>query len=64
MLTSVLALVLGLLAVVGAAVSLSFRSFYIDEIESRLKREVEDINEIAASQYLDVDKRPAAREAF
>lgn len=64
MLTSVLALVLGLLAVVGAVVSLSFRSFYLDEIENRLKREAEDINEIAANQYADVDKRPVAREAF
>ena len=64
MLTSVLALVLGLLAVVGIMVSVSFRSFYLDEIENRLKRETEDINEIAATQYLDVDKRPAARDAF
>ena len=64
MLTSVLALVLGLLVVLGVAVSVSFRSLYIDEIENRLKREVDDINTIAATQYVDVDKRPSAQEAF
>lgn len=64
MLTSVLALVLGLLVVLGVAVSVSFRSLYKDEIENRLMREVEDINSIAANQYVDVDKRPAAQEAF
>ena len=64
MLTSVLALVLGLLVVLGVAVSVTFRSLYMDEIENRLKREVEDINEIAATQYVDVDKRPSAQEAF
>lgn len=64
MLTLVLALVLGLLVVFGIAVSVAFRSFYLDEIESRLLREVEDVNELAVSHYIDVDKRPAAQEEF
>ncbi|MBO4563031.1 MAG: HAMP domain-containing protein [Clostridia bacterium] len=64
MLASVLALVLGLLIVLGIAVAVSFRSLYIDETESRLLREVDDINDIVVSRYVDVDKRPAAREEF
>ena len=64
MLTIVLALVLGLLVVLGIVISLSFRSFYIDEIENRLLRELDDINDIAVTRYIDVDKRPNAREEF
>ena len=64
MLTIVLALVLGLLVVLGIAASVSFRSLYIDETENRLLREVDDINEIVVTRYLDVDKRPSAREEF
>lgn len=64
MLTLVLALVLGLLVVVGIAASVSFRSLYIDETENRLLREVDDINEIIVSRYMDVEKRPSAREEF
>ncbi len=64
MLTAVLALVLGLLVVLGVAVSVSFRNLYKEEIENRLMREMGDINDIAANQYVDVDKRPAAQEAF
>ena len=64
MMTIVLAIVLGLLVVLGVAVSVSFRSFYIDETENRLLRELDDINKIVVSRYLDVDKRPAAREEF
>ena len=64
MLTSVLALVLGLLVILGTVTSLSFRSFYIDEIENRLKRELDDICNIAATQYVDVDKRGSAAESF
>ena len=62
MLTFVLALVLGLLAALGIAVSVSFRAFYLRDAENRLLREMEDINEIAVERYPDVDKRPAARE--
>lgn len=64
MLTATLAIVLGLLVVMGAAVSVAFRSFYLDETENRLLRELDDINEIVVTRYLDVDKRPAAREEF
>lgn len=64
MLTFVLALVLGLLAALGIAVSVSFRAFYLRDAENRLLREMEDINEIAVERYPDVDKRPAAREEF
>ena len=64
MLTLVLALVLGLLVVFGIAVSVAFRSFYLDEIENRLLREVEDVNELAVTHYIDVDKRPTAQEEF
>ena len=64
MLTLVLALVLGLLVVLGIAVSVAFRSFYLDEIENRLLREVEDVNEVAVTHYIDVDKRPTAQEEF
>ncbi len=64
MLTATLALVLGLLVVLGAAVSVAFRTFYLEETENRLLRELDDINEIVVTRYLDVDKRPAAREEF
>ncbi len=64
MLTLVLALVLGLLVVFGVAVSVAFRSFYLDEIENRLLRELDDVNEVAVNHYMDVDKRTAAREEF
>lgn len=64
MLTLVLALVLGLLVVLGIAASVSFRSLYIDETENRLLREVDDINELIVTRYLDVEKRPSAREEF
>ena len=64
MLTLVLALVLGLLVVFGIAVSVAFRAFYLDEIENRLMREVDDVNELAVTHYIDVDKRPTAQEEF
>lgn len=62
MLTSVLALVLGLLVVFGIVVSITFRSLYLTETRNRLVREVDDINEIVVTRYIDMDKRPAARE--
>ena len=64
MITIVLALLLGLLVVLGIAVSVSFRSLYLTETKNRLLREVDDINEIVVTRYLDMDKRPAAREEF
>lgn len=62
MLTFVLALTLGLLAALGAAVSFVFRSLYLNETQDGLLREAGNINEIVVTNYLDVAKRPAARE--
>lgn len=64
MLTIVLAIVLGLLAVLGTVVAILFRSQYISETEDRLLREIDDVNEIVVTHYLDVDKRTSAREEF
>ena len=64
MLATVLAIVLGLLVVLGLAVSVAFRSFYLEETENRLLREIDDVNEIVVTRYLDVDKRTNAREEF
>ena len=64
MLTAVLALVLGFLVVLGIAVSVAFRSFYLEETENRLLRQLDEINDVVVSRYLDVDKRPNAREEF
>ncbi|MBQ4447723.1 MAG: HAMP domain-containing protein [Clostridia bacterium] len=61
-LTITLALVTGSLIALGIAVSVSFRSFYLKETEQRLLREVDDINEITVDRYLDINKRPTARE--
>lgn len=63
-LTIVLALVTGSLAALGIAAAASFRSFYLNETEQRLLREVDDINEIVVTRYLDINKRPSAREEF
>lgn len=64
MLTVILALVLGLLVVLGIAVSISFRSLYLNETEDRLLRVLDDVNDIVVDRYLDVDKRTSAREEF
>jgi signal transduction histidine kinase len=62
MLTLVLCLVLGLLSALGIAVAASFRSFYLRDAENDLLREMDDINEIAVTRYVDMEKRPAAKE--
>lgn len=62
MLTWVLALTLGLLTALGIAVSFVFRGLYINETQDGLLREAGNINDIVVSNYIDVDKRPAARE--
>lgn len=59
-----LALVTGSLVALGIAVSFSFRSFYLKETEERLLREVDDINDLVVTRYLDINKRPSAREEF
>ncbi|MCR5808901.1 MAG: cell wall metabolism sensor histidine kinase WalK [Clostridiales bacterium] len=64
MLTLVLAIVLGLLIILGVAVSVAFRQFYLDETENRMKLEADEINELVVDRYIDVDKRPSAREEF
>ncbi|MBQ7061584.1 MAG: HAMP domain-containing protein [Clostridia bacterium] len=64
MLTLILALVLGLLVVLGVAVSVTFRAFYLKEVEDRMQREIDDVNDIVVTQYVDVDKRPVAQESF
>ncbi|MCR5611170.1 MAG: cell wall metabolism sensor histidine kinase WalK [Clostridiales bacterium] len=61
-LTIVLAIVLGLLVVFGVVVSLSFREFYLEDLENRLTRELDGINEIVVEKYVDVDKREKARD--
>ena len=62
MLTGVLALALGLLAALGIAVSFVFRSLYLNETQDGLLREAGNINDIVVTNYLDVAKRPVARE--
>ena len=62
MLTFVLALTLGLLAALGIAVSFVFRSLYLGETQDGLLREAGNINDIVVTNYLDVAKRPVARE--
>lgn len=62
MLTWVLALTLGLLVALGIASAFVFRGLYLNETRDSLLREASDINEIAVNNYIDVDKRPAARE--
>lgn len=61
MLSTYLAATLLLLALLGITVSGMFQSQYIEEKEAELKREAEEINSIAATKYIDSNKRSVAQ---
>lgn len=62
MLATYLSVMLLILILLGITVSSVFQNQYLSEKESGLRREVEEINEIILSEYLDDDKRPSATD--
>lgn len=62
MLVTYLAMTLLLLVLLGVTLGGMFRSQYIDEKESKLRREAEEINTTIYSKYTDSDKRSVARD--
>lgn len=61
-LTAYLAMVIGVLAVLGVMASGIFRSHYIEETKSELIRESNAINKILLEEYIDMERFPVARE--
>lgn len=62
MISTYLAVTLGLLILLGIMLSQMFRGQYISEKEAELRREAAEIIEIVTGKYLDEEKRPVARE--
>jgi len=62
MLTTYLAVTLLLLTLLGITLGGMFRSQYIDEKQSELRREGEEINGIVCEKYVDPEKRSVAKD--
>lgn len=62
MLSTYLAVILGLLLLMGVTVSNMFKNQYLQEEEQSLRRETEKINTILIEKYVFEEKRKAARD--
>lgn len=62
MLVAYLAVIIAVLCALGFLMVRIFRSHYIGEIQDELIRETVEVNRIVFDEYLDIYKRPVARE--
>lgn len=62
MLVTYLLVMLLLISLLGVTIGGMFKNQYIDEKESELQREAEEINTIVIGEYIDPDKRAVAKD--